>query len=176
MLIAQLTDTHITRPGELAYGVVDTAACLERVVAAIGRLAPPPDIVVVTGDLVDHGVAEEYEQLRQLLAPLPMPVFVIPGNHDARGPLRAAFGGDGYLPREGFLHYTVEEWPLRLVALDTLVPGEVGGTLCEERLGRAFAKLDETTVADLLRALRALIGASVDATTGTQTNKQRRSA
>ena len=63
-----------------------------------------------------------------------MPVFVIPGNHDAREPLRAAFGGDGYLPRDGFLQYAVEDYPLRLVALDTLVPGEGGGELCAERL------------------------------------------
>jgi 3',5'-cyclic-AMP phosphodiesterase len=134
MLIAQITDTHITRPGELAYGAVDTAGCLECAVAALGALAPPPDLVVVTGDLVDRGEAEEYALLRELIAPLRVPVFVIPGNHDARETLRAAFGGDGYLPPDGFLHYAVEDWPLRLVALDTLVPGEVGGTLCEERL------------------------------------------
>ena len=63
-----------------------------------------------------------------------MPVFVIPGNHDAREPLRAAFGGDGYLPRDGFLQYAVEDYPVRLIALDTLVPGEGGGELCAERL------------------------------------------
>jgi 3',5'-cyclic-AMP phosphodiesterase len=134
MLIAHLTDTHITRPGQLAYGAVDTASCLERAVLALGRLAPAPDLVVVTGDLVDLGEAEEYELLRALLAPLAMPVFAIPGNHDKRESMRAAFAAAGYLPREGFLHYVVEDWPLRLVALDTLVPGEVGGNLCEERL------------------------------------------
>ena len=63
-----------------------------------------------------------------------MPVFVIPGNHDARDPLRAAFGGDGYLPADGFLQYAVEDYPLRLVALDTLIPGEGGGELCDDRL------------------------------------------
>ena len=59
-----------------------------------------------------------------------MPVFVIPGNHDAREPLRAAFGGDGYLPRDGFLHYAVEDCPVRLIALDTLVPGERSAANC----------------------------------------------
>ena len=134
MLIAQLTDTHITRLGQLAYGVVDTAQCLERAVAAVNELSPAPDIVVLTGDLVDNGKAEEYGLLCALLAPLRMPAFVIPGNHDAREPMREAFAGGGYLPTHGFLHYTIEDWPLRLVALDTLVPGEVGGTLCAERL------------------------------------------
>jgi 3',5'-cyclic-AMP phosphodiesterase len=134
MLVAQITDTHIRRPGDLAYGVVDTALLLERAVAALDRLDPAPDVTVVTGDLVDTGEAEEYAHLRALLAPLAMPVFVIPGNHDAREPLRQAFAADGYLPRDGFLHYTIEDWPLRLIALDTLIPGETGGELCRERL------------------------------------------
>ena len=95
---------------------------------------PLPDVTVVTGDLVDHGEVAEYENLRHLLAALRMPVFVIPGNHDSRAPLRQAFGADGYFPPDGFLHYAVEDYPLRLVALDTSIPGENGGILCEERL------------------------------------------
>lgn len=134
MLIAQITDTHITLPGQLAYGIVDTASCLERAVAELRRLAPPPDLVIVTGDLVDLGKAEEYEHLRTLLAPLPMPLFAIPGNHDAREPMRAAFIGEGYLPRQGLLNFVVEDWPLRLVGLDTLVEGEVGGALGNDQL------------------------------------------
>jgi Icc protein len=134
MLVAQITDTHITMPGRLAYGVVDTAACLERAVAALDRLRPVPDITIITGDLVDGGEPEEYAHLRALLAPLRMPIFVIPGNHDAREPLRDAFIADGYLPREGFLNYVIEDQPLRIVGLDTLVPGEAGGALCQDRL------------------------------------------
>src|SRR5207247_5299682 len=125
---------HIVAPGELLYGRVDTADFLARSVAEINRLDPLPDVAVITGDLVDHGEPAEYEQLRTLLAPLAMPVFVIPGNHDAREPLRAAFAGDGYLPADGFLQYAIEDYPVRLVALDTLVPGEAGGLLCSERL------------------------------------------
>lgn len=149
MLLAQITDTHIVAPGTLfrcpvqgaapdaerIYCEFDTAPYLERAVATLNALVPKPDIAVVTGDLVDHGEPAEYERLRRLLAPLAMPVFVIPGNHDAREPLREAFGPGGYLPREGFLHYAIEDYPLRLVALDTLVPGRHVGALCAERLG-----------------------------------------
>src|SRR5882762_4144952 len=49
-------------------------------------------------------------------------------------PLPAAFAADGYLPADGFLQYAIEDYPVRLVALDTLVPGEGGGLLCGERL------------------------------------------
>ena len=148
MLIAQISDTHILAPGamfkapvavappraERVRADIDTAACLARAVAALNALSPLPDVTLVTGDLVDHGTAVEYDHFRRLLAPLAMPVFVIAGNHDARGPLREAFAADGYFPADGFLHYTVEDYPLRLVALDTSIPGENGGTLCDERL------------------------------------------
>ena len=139
MIVAQLSDPHIREPGRLFrgpgdFGPVDTAEFLARAVAEVNRLVPLPDVVVITGDLVDHGEPAEYEHLRALLAPLRMPVFVIPGNHDAREPLRQAFRGDRYLPAEGFLQYAIEDYPLRIVALDTLVPGRHHGSLCAERL------------------------------------------
>jgi 3',5'-cyclic AMP phosphodiesterase CpdA len=149
MLVAQISDSHIVAAGKLFRcplpGVApdggrircefDTAPYLARAVAALNALTPRPDVVVVTGDLVDHGEPAEYEHLRALLAPLSMPAFVIPGNHDARAPMRAAFAADGYLPAEGYLQYAVDDYPLRFVALDTLVDGKHHGTLCDERLG-----------------------------------------
>jgi len=134
MLLAQISDTHITRPGTLLMGMVDTASALERAIAALNGLDPAPDLAVLTGDLVESGEPEEYEHLRKLLAPLRVPLFVIPGNHDAREPMREAFIGDGYLPRHGFFNYAIEDYPLRIVALDTLVPGEGGGALSAEQL------------------------------------------
>src|SRR5262249_19750049 len=110
-------------------------------VAHIMKLDPRPDIVLATGDLVEAGKPEEYANLRRLLAPLSMPVFVIPGNHDARDTLRAGFADHAYLPRDGFIQYTIEDLPLRLIALDTLVPGKGHGELCEERLAWAEARL-----------------------------------
>jgi 3',5'-cyclic-AMP phosphodiesterase len=154
MILAQISDTHIVPQGmlfrcpvqgtapdaERIYREFDTAQYLARAVAALNALVPRPDVAVVTGDLVDHGEPAEYEHLRHLLA-LHMPVFVIPGNHDAREPLREAFRDGGYLPAEGYLQYTVEDFPLRLVALDTLIPGQHDGMLCAERLGWLDAAL-----------------------------------
>lgn len=134
MLIAQISDTHIMDEGVRAYGVLDTAPYLARAVAQVLKLDPAPDVVFVTGDLVDRGLASEYARLAGLLAPLPMPVFLIPGNHDKRDPLREVMGAHRYLPREGFLHYAIEDWPVRLVALDTVVPGSGAGELCADRL------------------------------------------
>lgn len=134
MLIAQLSDPHVTAPGKLLYGRVDTVAFLARAVVAVNALDPRPDVVVLTGDLVEDGSAAEYTHLRGLLATLRMPLFVIPGNHDAREALRAAFAGDGYLPPGGFLDYTVDTYPVRIVALDTLADSGHHGQLRPEQL------------------------------------------
>ena len=144
MIIAQISDMHIRPHGQLAYRRVDTARFLARCVAQLARMVPRPDVVLATGDLVDAGHPDEYRHLRELLAPLPMPVYLIPGNHDDRGALIREFGDHDYLPRAGrFLHYVLEQYPVRLVGLDTLVPGQGGGLMCEERLAWLAARLEE---------------------------------
>jgi len=140
MLICQITDTHIKLPGKLAYKKVDTAAMLRACVAEVQTLNPQPDLIVMTGDLVDLGRPEEYAHLQEIIAPLTQPLYVVPGNHDARDPMREAFKAGGYMPKSGFLQYAVEDWPLRLIGLDTIIPGQGGGELCAERL----AWLDKT--------------------------------
>jgi 3',5'-cyclic AMP phosphodiesterase CpdA len=143
MIIAQITDTHIRPAGRLAYRKVDTTAYLTRAVQHLLGLDPRPDVVVATGDLVDAGRPDEYRRLRALLTPLTMPVYLVPGNHDDRGALREVFADHAYLPRTGFVQYVVEGFPVRLVALDTLVPGQPGGLLCAERLAWLDARLAE---------------------------------
>lgn len=143
MLIVQITDTHIKPEGRLAYRKVDTAPFLERAVAAINALDPAPDLVVATGDLVDAGMPEEYERLRGILGRIAAPVFVIPGNHDERQALRQSFAAHRYLPPDGPLSYAVEDWPVRIVALDTLIPGRESGALCEDRLAWLARRLAE---------------------------------
>jgi Icc protein len=143
MLIAQITDTHISTPGSRNDTHFRTPEHLDRAVAHLNALTPRPDVVLATGDLVERGQLDEYERLRELLEPLRMPVYLIPGNHDDRQELRRGFARHRYLPRGGFIQYVAEDWPVRLVALDTLIPGESGGRLCAERLGWLDARLAE---------------------------------
>lgn len=143
-IVAQITDMHIKPEGKLAYDRVDTSAALAECVKAINALDPLPDVLLATGDLVDAGRPDEYARLRALLAPLKMPVYLIPGNHDDRARMRAAFPDHRYLGTEGFIQYTVEDGPVRLIGLDTLIPREPGGLLCGERL----AWLDRTLAAE----------------------------
>src|SRR6185503_17805355 len=121
-----------------------TAEHLDRAVEHLNRLPLRPDLVLATGDLVDHGRIEEYERLRAILERLGMPAYLIPGNHDDRANLRSAFGRHRYLGDDGsFIQYTIEDWPVRLIALDTLVPGSGGGHLCANRLAWLDDRLRE---------------------------------
>ncbi len=135
MLIAQITDPHIKQEGRLAYKKVDTAKNLAACVEHVMNLVEVPDLVLMTGDLTDFGRPEEYALLRRLLAPLSMPVFLIPGNHDERSNLRAEFSDHAYLQGDGeYLHYAIETYPLRMIGLDSTIPGKPGGVMCAERL------------------------------------------
>jgi Icc protein len=152
MLLCQISDPHIVPRGTLAYGRIDTPALLERCVTKV--LAQPrlPDATVVTGDLTDHATAEEYATLRAILAPLAakMPLYLAVGNHDDRDALRAAFPEHRHLAGEaGFVQYAIEAHPVRLVVLDTLIPGAPGGRLCPERLrwlDATLARSDRPTI------------------------------
>ena len=152
MLLCQISDPHVVKEGTLAYGRIDTPRMLERCVSKILALPRRPDAVVATGDLTDHAVAEEYAVLRKLLAPLSaqVPVYLAVGNHDDRDALRAEFPDHPYLAgHDGFIQYVVEDFPVRLVVLDTLIPGAPGGELCAERLrwlDRTLAASDRPTV------------------------------
>ncbi|MCA3933364.1 metallophosphoesterase, partial [Burkholderia sp.] len=108
MLLAQISDLHIKRPGQLAYRRVDTAAALARCIAKLNALEPRPDAVLVTGDLTDFGHDEEYGNLRGLLETLEIPYYLMIGNHDDRAGLRRAFAGRAELQDGEFVQYALD--------------------------------------------------------------------
>lgn len=127
MLIAQLSDLHVRPPGVLYQGVVDSNQGLEDAIDHVHAMDRRPDLVLISGDLVDEGLPEEYEHLRYMLSRLSIPLLVIPGNHDDRENLRTAFADHRYLPRRGPLHYCVDDHPVRIIGLDSTVPGSHHG-------------------------------------------------
>jgi len=139
MLIAHITDTHLFAPkggesGEPDDGF-DRAEALRRAVAAINALQPLPDLVIHTGDMVDKGEPGAYALSREILDELKPPLYLVPGNHDAREAMREAFIDLAHLDaHETYIQYTVEDYPLRLVGLDTSEPKHIGGYLCADRL------------------------------------------
>lgn len=144
VLIAQISDPHVARSGGGFDRLFRTSDHLERAVAHLNALSSRPDVALLTGDIVDGGSIEEYERARAILDRLAMPLYVIPGNHDDRANLACVFDDHRYLAGGGeFLQYTIDEWPVRLVALDTMIPGAAGGHLCAARLAWLDARLAE---------------------------------
>jgi 3',5'-cyclic AMP phosphodiesterase CpdA len=134
VLIAQISDLHIKPPGALAYGRVDTAKALTRCVAALNEFLPRPDLVVISGDLADTPTAEEYDHIKRLLAPLELPWIGIPGNHDSRELMRAAFREQPYVATSGALDQMCRVAGLDVILLDSSVPGKPHGELAAPTL------------------------------------------
>jgi len=139
---------HIKAGGKLSYRVVDTQAALERCIAHVLELPQRPDAILFTGDLTDFGQPEEYDNLARILRPLEMPVFLMPGNHDDPQTLREGFPSHAYLrQRTGKLDYAIDDFALRIVALDSTIPRQSGGNLTAAQL----SWLDQTLSAAPLK-------------------------
>jgi Icc protein len=152
-LLLQLSDLHIREPGRLAYGRLDTAPYLRQAIDTILRLAQRPDAVILTGDLADFGRLEEYAHLRRLLAPVSMPIYLMPGNHDDRDRMRQSFPEHAYLGSNGFVQYSVAVGGMQLIALDTVVPGASHGSLCDVRLKWLSEQLEKQSDRPIIIAM-----------------------
>lgn len=134
MLIAQISDLHIQLRGKDAQ-LIQPERHLAACVDALNRLDPRPELVVITGDLTEQGSNEEYQTLKRLLERLEIRFLLIPGNHDSPAMLREVFEDHAYLQNSSpFIQYAIDDYPLRIVGLDTTVPMHGHGRLCADRL------------------------------------------
>lgn len=123
-LLIQITDTHILPPGEILYDEVDTRLHLAETVQQINRMRPLPDVVMITGDLVEHGDKASYSHFLELIKPLKMPTYVVPGNHDNPQIMAEVFAGTSYFPTgDSTFQYAVEDLPFRILALNSRSDG-----------------------------------------------------
>ena len=134
-LLVQITDTHIIPPGELLYGNTDTAAHLSESVRQINSMQPKPDVVLITGDLVDRPDKACYQHFIALIKALDMPAYVIPGNHDDPQIMSEAFAATSYFPvSDRTFQYAVEDFPFRILALNSICDGTELPEFGEQRL------------------------------------------
>ena len=133
--ILQITDTHLAASGKLVSNTLDSKSALDDAVADITAALPKLeeiDALLITGDLSDDGSASSYAMLRNALEPLGLPILPIPGNHDLRQPMRAAFDDLDLFAAKGRLNWFKDIGPLRLVGIDTLIEGSGGGVIDQE--------------------------------------------
>ena len=135
-LLAQISDPHL---GERPRDGAAPEECLRAVVAALRRLPDRPDAVLVSGDLAEHAKPKEYRLAKKLIGKLGVPIHALPGNHDDRATMREVLGapGEGDAP----LDYTVDLGPLRLIVVDSTIPGEDRGGFEPGQLERLDAEL-----------------------------------
>ena len=134
MLIAQISDTHIAGWNKQAYDVAPMAENLEKTVKHINQLKLKADVTIITGDIGNTGKKEEYEQAKSILEKLDMPYFVIPGNHDSRESLFSIFGNFHCFRHHEFIQYSINDYSLRLIGVDSTALSKPGGELCGARL------------------------------------------
>ena len=133
--VAHLSDPHLIGAGGLHYGVIDNVANLRRALDRLAAVRPAPQALVFTGDLADQGAPDAYATLRSIVEPAAAEMGAIVvwtmGNHDERAPFaRGLFDSD----HDGFQDRVYEVDGLRIVALDTSVPGYHHGELRPEQL------------------------------------------
>lgn len=146
LTIAQITDLHVTT-GRDPLNHLRNEQRLRQVLRAIHELLPRPVAIIASGDLVDHGEAAEYAELKAILADSEIPIYFGMGNHDRREPFLEAFAGPAAQRDEnGFIQYAVDFGELRMVVCDTLDEGRDRSGFTKQRAAWLAATLAEDTV------------------------------
>ena len=140
MLIAQITDIHLgfdrDNPREF------NRQRLDRTLEALCALEPLPDLLIATGDIADDGDDRlSYARFREATDVLPFPVLHALGNHDSREPFLEIFPDTP--TADGFVQYAIDQFPVRILVLDTLEEGRHGGGFCETRAAWLAERLAE---------------------------------
>lgn len=134
-VIAHVSDTHLLADGARQYDVIDTEAGLRLALARLSRLDPLPQALVFTGDLADLAEPRAYRRLREIVEPtaaaMGAQVVWVMGNHDERAAYaQELYGEDDDRPQDR-VH---DVGGLRIVSLDTSVPGYHHGELTDDQL------------------------------------------
>jgi 3',5'-cyclic-AMP phosphodiesterase len=134
-VVAHLSDPHLLAGTARQYGVIDTEAGLRLALTRLSRLDAPPQALVFTGDLADRAEPAAYARLRELVEPaaagMGAEVVWVMGNHDERAAYaQGLFGCDDDAPQDR-VHDVAG---LRVVSLDTSVPGYHHGELADDQL------------------------------------------
>lgn len=142
-VLIHVSDPHFLAEGARLGGRYDVEANFARTLAAIRSVHPHPAAIVITGDLADLGEPDAYRRLRTAVEPvaeeLSAPVIWVAGNHDERPALRAGLLGSE--PTEDPVTGIWDLNGLRLIALDTSVPGWHHGDIDQDQLSWLAAAL-----------------------------------
>ena len=145
MTFVHLSDLHLVPPGQLAHGI-DSRRLVDQVLARIRALTVQPAFIVVSGDLSEDGSAASYEVLNEIVRDLEsdgIPVLLALGNHDDRATFRRSVLGETTATGQAPFHYGRTFDGIRVIMLDSVIPGETAGVLGEAQLRWLETELNE---------------------------------
>ena len=131
-----LSDLHLVPSRQLAHGI-DSRRLVDQALARIRGLSVQPEWIVVSGDLSDDGSAASYQVLNGLVHALEadgIPVLLALGNHDKREAFRRVVLGEAEGDPQQPYHYRRTIDGVRIVVLDSVIPGDDAGALGESQL------------------------------------------
>jgi Icc protein len=134
--LVHLSDTHVVPEGQLLYGKIDALANLRAALAMVEAASLQPTAIVITGDLTDTGEPDAYDRFRRVVEPaaerIGAPVVYVMGNHDERGAFRSSLLGAEATTEP--VDHVVHAGDLRIIAMDSSIPGRIHGRLEPEQL------------------------------------------
>jgi Icc protein len=126
--LVQITDTHLCEsPGGTLLGM-DTDNSLQLVINQVRQERGSPDVLLLTGDLSDHGSASAYRRVADYTQKLAEACYWLPGNHDSKEEMASVLAGSTRMSVE----IRIAQW--QIIMLDSQIPGQVGGELGAEQL------------------------------------------
>ncbi len=139
LLVAQVTDIHLFANASKELLGLPTAKSFQAIREQLQKLSPQPDLLLLTGDLSQDGNPESYQCLQELLKPLGIPTYWLPGNHDQPLVMEQVLNQAPIFPQKSF---QAGGWQFLL--LNSAVPGCVHGQLSPESLDWLNLQLQQT--------------------------------
>ncbi len=139
--IIVLSDLHIVPEGKLSHGL-DTTERLEAGIQFVDSRHADADLIVLAGDLADHGEIAAYQRLQESLGKFVLPPVLTLGNHDNIDRFVEQFGAAFVNEQTGKIDHLIDKNGHRIIVLDTSVPGQPGGRLEQRQLDWLKQSLD----------------------------------
>lgn len=126
--VVQITDAHLGEEENSTLLDMNTDSSLEHVLQMLLDRPEQADLIMITGDIADHGARTAYERFQNKLSRFQQPQLWLNGNHDVAQRMRDVVGYGSELSRRAF----IGNW--QLVMLDSVITGKVGGSLAQSEL------------------------------------------
>ncbi|WP_342416093.1 metallophosphoesterase [Paenibacillus sp. FSL R10-2782] len=156
MKFIHITDTHINAPGNAKqFPIAHHAEKVEQAFRHIQETNVKPSFVLITGDISHEGDVEDYRFIRSLFnkasEELGVPIYVVLGNHDHLPAFREGYLGED--PSSDKYYYSQHVEGLRIIGLNSQIPGQPGGIIDETQLVWLQQQLEEPAVKGTVIAL-----------------------